>query len=336
MAINNNYFEWCNDVTEVRMNYNKETCIKQLKTNLQSLEGIDKQFLQYVLSLDNSKFIHDVRYVPVYRIIAYANHQWTTESTSYGTYTDITTTTDYSQDATYEKYVYRGINTVLDLSLFVGGEKFYSLNLPSDLGYNLWNNTCLFNQAEIKSIAQKLAEDEGKKDAGITKVSTVLLGYETEVFFVPVDSITYTYNNSEYFATFNLHNFRSHYNYELSKEAIRQGKLARLEAKKNTTRSTIITSVAILIYIILFIIDKNNQTFDKPWVDVLFGIGQIINAISALAHLVSLASENDFKNAYGRSYKEGLKLLEDCNDKAKLNIILSIVILILRIIFIIF
>lgn len=335
MAINNNIFEWVNDVIQVRTNYSKEACIKQLKTNLQSLEGIDKKFLQYVLSLDNSKFTHDIRYVPVYRVIAYANHKWTTESTSHGTYTDITTTTDYSQDATYEKYVYRGINTSLNLSLFVGGESFYSLNLPSDLGYNLWNNTCLYNQTEIKSIAQKLAEDEGKKDAGFTKITTVLLGYKTEVFFVPVDNITYTYNNSEYYATFNLHNFRTNYNYELSKEAIRQGNLARSEAKKNIALSTIIASATILIYVILFIIDKNNQTFGKSWVDVLFGIGQLLNAFFALVNLTSVPSESDFRNAYGISYNEGLNLLKDWKGKARLHIILSIVILILRIVFII-
>lgn len=273
--INNHLFEWCYDVTEVRTNYSRHNCVQMIKNQIVKYSGADEGFVKSITNRSENEFSFDCRFVPVYQTHVDARYFWTETSTSYSssTYVEVETTqsTDYSQDKHFSKFHYKGIDKSLELDRFIGGQdqRFYSLNLPSDLDYPLYNtnNNC-FTEKEISEIIPSVA------DAPTSKQTRNILGWNCEVYFVPVACVTYAYNGKNYTATINQHNGKMQCEYMLSEKASRMAAEVGELNKKNSLISMGVTA-AVFIYSLIHLFAIPG---DIGW-DILFSVCGIIAII---------------------------------------------------------
>lgn len=326
--INNRLFEWVDDIVEVRTNYSKRDCYNILMNKLKALQGIDRSFLSEITSRAENSFVYDIRYVPVYEMTV--NVLYTRDYTETDKYTsgDVSVTIKTEKTAydesTKTKYFYYGINESCRLDLFVGGknERFYSLNLPSDLPYNLYNetNNCKYSSYDIQKMEDATAPT-------ITGYRRDILGSFCRVYFVPVIYIGYQYAGSEYYAIINMHNGYSYYQYKISNASANKATEAYQKSKKAYIIRVILSVIAIACSIAAIFISS------RKFLAIAFAFLGICTQFGCWTRLKTTGlNMRDYKNAYAVSDENGENLRSSIGTSITVHNVFSIILLVISII----
>ena len=300
------YFDFCNDLYEVKQNYTASDCIEILIDQIKKLEGADKEFQKAFLALSKDKFTLDYRYVPVYQVYATGRYTWDEEKKDYSSndYVEVTlnTTTSYTQDRSFTFLEYKGIYRDCALDSFVGSERsrYYQLNIPSDLKYSIYSNNNYLSASTIQSKASSYCDSKKRND----KERCSLAECSADAFFVPVVCISYVCNGVKYSSVVNMHNGCIHYEYKLSEKSKQLGQ------KKYRTAlcirfATLLPGALFLLYGLYDIFFLTESIFGKIVGFILFAIP--LGIIVTMQFKMEVW-DNDlayFQNAFGQSVKGG-------------------------------
>ncbi len=211
-----NRFDWCDELLEVKENYNFNECCNIVKNSLKEFKGADGNFLKEVCARANSTFSVRRTFFPVYSVNATVTYDWDVESTQdKGDYT-VTTTTHHTNKNTFNKDFYRNIYDACKPNTYVGRNdgRFYRLSHVNDLDGNIYNSGCVYSQSGLENAIGTYASN-GKPSGN---AEYLVNRWSVTVCFVPVAIVSYTYNGQTYTSTVNMHNGRGYFEYCVSKK----------------------------------------------------------------------------------------------------------------------
>lgn len=275
-----------------------------MKNTLLSLKGADEKFLQAVRNLTNNSVSVDCRYVPVYRVIATGTYYWSNTSTEthYGTNAsvDVTTKNNYENTRTFSNFYYKSVYDSCCPNLFIGGEntRFYTLDIPSNLPYNIYNTNNYLSQKEAYSLADKMV----KKGNNVGD-SYTFDGWSCEAYFVPFVCLSFTFDGVVYTTVVNMHNGRLNYQYKSSEKTNKMAEVQYQKSRKYKLWSIICSAIMLLYCLIAFFLMKKNIGWDL----LLFVLSISYITVNIIYNLIGTRYHNldYFKNRFAISQEKG-------------------------------
>lgn len=217
----NTRFDWCYRLLETKGNYNRNECCNIVKNYLQKLQGVDKKFLNNILSTSNDAFRFKKYYFPVYSVEATITYTWDVRTETY----DEITETHNTERKTFSNDFYKGIYDGCKPAKFVGrnDERFYKLSHVDDLDAGVYNNSCTYTSSQLTSEIKSYATNKSPS----TDADTYLNEWTATALLVPIAVIGCTYEGKDYEFVVNMHNGYGHYDYLVSEEVSMKAVLAK-------------------------------------------------------------------------------------------------------------